>query len=174
MKSGLRIEQELSDKQIKEVVKKAEFQKCYDKLLRFVNLRPRSENEINGWFKKHKVHKSLHKDLFNRLKRLELLDDKKFAMWWVEQRLQFKFKSKRELENELRLKGINNYIIEDVLSEVDIDDVKIARALLIKKKYRWEKLSKLEARRKISDFLARKGFSWEVIKNVIDDVIEND
>lgn len=174
MKLGLRVEQKLSDKEIKIILKKAEFQKASDKLLRYATLRPRSEKEFRNWLKKHKVYESLHRELFDRLKRLELIDDKVFAKWWIGQRLQFKFKSKRELENELRIKGIDRNIIEDVLSEVNIDEVKIAKGLLNKKKYRWEKLPKHEAREKMNEFLGRKGFKWDIIKIIIDDVLEKD
>src|SRR3990170_3150167 len=93
VKLGLKVEQELSEKEVKEIIKQSEFQKTYDKILRFTSLRPRSEKEFRYWLKKHKVPKSIHEDLFNRLKRLDFLNDKKFAVWWVEQRLQFKFKS---------------------------------------------------------------------------------
>lgn len=172
MKLGLKVEQELSEGEIEKILKKAEFQKVSDKLLKFATLRPRSEKEINDWLRKHKVYKSLHKGLFNRLKRLELMDDEKFAKWWLGQRIQFKFKSKRELENELRIKGINNNIIEDVLSEVDIDEGKIAKELLEKKRYRWEKLPRIEAKKKMSEFLARKGFDWGVIKKVTNDFLD--
>ncbi len=84
--------------------------------------------------------------------------------------MQFKFKSKRELIYELRIKGVDRNTIEDVLSEVEIDEAKIARELLEKKSYRWEKLGKLKARKKMSDFLSRKGFKWEIINRVIKDL----
>ena len=167
MKLKLKVEQELSDEEIENIVNKAEFQRARDKLLRFVTLRPRSEKEIIYWLRKHRVHKSLHSKLFKRLKRLDLLDDEKFAKWWVEQRLQFKFKSKRELVGELRTKGINKYIIEDVLSEVKVDEEKIAKELLGKKMYRWEKLPNLQKKRKMGEFLGRKGFSWDVIRKLM-------
>lgn len=166
MKLGLKVEQELSEKEVEEIVKKAELQKTHDKLLRFATLRPRSAKEINQWFRKHKVHESLHDELLEKLKKLDLVDDKKFAQWWIEQRIQFKNKSKRELQYELRAKGIDRYIIEDVLAENDIDDEKNAKKLLQKNKYKWEKLSDGEARRKKSEYLARKGFGWDVIKKV--------
>src|SRR3972149_7031176 len=106
LKEGLKVEQELSVKQIETIVKQGEFQSTYDKMLRFATLRPRSEKEYNDWLFKHKVHESLKEELFNRLKRLELLDDKKFARWWVEQRQSFRPKSKRILNQELRIKGV--------------------------------------------------------------------
>lgn len=167
VKYGLKSGQELSEEEIEKIVKKAEFQKVYDKILRFATLRPRSEKEFRDWLKKHKVHDSLHRELFNRLKRLEFLDDIKFAKWWVEQRVESRPKSKRIMIYELRSKGINKNIIEDVLADVDIDETKIAKELLEKKKYKWEKLPKLEARKKISEFLVRRGFSWEIINKIL-------
>lgn len=167
MKLALKVEQELTEKEIEEIVRKAEFQKTYDKLVRFATLRPRSEKEVNLWLRKHKVHKSLHKELFNKLKRLELLDDKKFAQWWIEQRTTFRPRGKRALFAELRQKGINRDLIKEILDEVEIDEEKIARQLLEKKRYKWEKLPKFEAKKKMSEFLARKGFGWEIIKQAI-------
>src|SRR3989344_9340992 len=79
MKLGLKVEQELTETEIEKILKKAEFQKTLDKLLRFATLRPRSEKEVRDYFRRRKVHESLHKDLFDRLNRLELIDDKKFA-----------------------------------------------------------------------------------------------
>lgn len=174
MKLGLKVEDEITEAEIVSIVKKANFQKTLDKLLRFVTFRPRSEKEIRVWLKKYKIHESLFKELFNRLKRLDLIDDQKFARWWVEQRLQFKFKSKKELDYELRNKGIDKNTIEDVLSEIEVDEIKIAKKLLEKKKYKWEKLPKFEARKKMGEFLARKGFAWDKVKKAIDALTKND
>lgn len=167
VKLGLKVEQELTDRKIEEIVKKAELQKTLDKLLRFVTLRPRSEKEILGWFKRKKVHESLQKELFNRLSHLDLADDVKFARWWVEQRLQFKFKSKREIVQELKNKGIGKDVISQILSESGIDEKNIAKQLLEKKAYRWRNLGKREARRKMSEYLGRKGFGWGIIEKVL-------
>ena len=176
VKLDLKVEQELTDEQVGKIVKEAEFQKVYDKLLRFSTLRPRSEKELKGWLKKYKVHLSLHNDLFNRLKHLDLLNDNKFAQWWVEQRMEFSPRGKRALIAELRQKGINRDLIIQLVNESISQgyEEKTARKLLQKKKYKWERLQKLEAKKKMSDFLARKGFGWEVIKNAIDDIFKKD
>ena len=167
VKLGLKVEQELSEEKVAEIVKKGEFQKTLDKLLKFATLRPRSEKEIKDWFKRKKVHESIHKELFNRLKRLELLDDAQFALWWVGQRNQFKPRGKRALESELRMKGIKKEVIAAVLSEFKIDEVKIAKALLAKKAYKWQHLPSRDGRQKMAQFLARKGFNWEIIEKVL-------
>src|SRR3989344_4741095 len=117
MTLSLKAGTELTEDKIQEIVKKAEFQKTLDKLLKFATLRPRSEKEIRDWFRRKKVHESLTPKLFERLTRIDLVDDKKFAEWWVGQRSQFKPRGKRALESELRIKGIKKETIETVLRE---------------------------------------------------------
>ncbi len=50
-----------------------------------------------------------------KLIELDLLDDQKFARWWVEQRLRFRPKGNRALTAELLAKGIDREIISQVL-----------------------------------------------------------
>ncbi len=168
VKAGLKVDQELSDKEIEEIVKKAEFQKTLDKLLRFATLRPRSEKEIKDYFRRKKVHESLYLNLLKRLRQLSLLDDEKFAKWWVEQRQSFRPKPKRILNIELRTKGIKKEIIEKVLGETKIDEEKMARELLEKKAYKWHALPRRQAGQKMSQYLAGKGFGWDTISNAVD------
>jgi regulatory protein len=169
MKLGLKTGQQLTESEVEKIVTKAEYQKTLDKLLRFTTLRPRSEKEIRDRLQKYKVHKSIHKKLFNRLKRLDLVDDEKFAKWWIEQRLQFKFKSRRELEYELRIKGIDRELINQSLNNSlnQKKEIEMAKKLIEKKKYRWQKLSKVDQKRKMQEFLLRKGFGWDVVREVV-------
>ena len=172
VKLGLKVEQELDEKEVEEIIKKAEFQKTLDKLLRFTTVRPRSEKEVKDWLKRKKVHESMHRQLFSRLNRLKLIDDRQFALWWISQRQEFKPKGKRVLDFELRAKGVAKEVIQEVLGEVVIDEEKIARQLLEKKAYRFKGLPRREARQKMSQFLARKGLGWEVIEKTVMKVLK--
>lgn len=165
----LKVDQELTEKEVEDIVKKAEYQKTLDKLLRFAMVRPRSEKEVGDYFKRKKVHESLHEKLFEKLKHLELLDDAKFAKWWVEQRQAFRPKPKRVLSIELRTKGIKKEVIDEVLGEEIVDEEKMARELINKKAYKWKNLEPRLARQKMSQYLAGKGFGWDVIGRVIDE-----
>jgi len=168
----LKVDQELTEEEIEDIVKKAEYQKTLDKLLRFAMVRPRSEKEVTNYFRRKKVHESMHEKLFEKLKHLELLDDAKFAKWWVEQRANFKPKPKRILIQELRIKGIDKGIIDEVLGEEVVDEEKMAKELLEKKAYKWKSLGPRKAKQKMSQYLAGKGFSWDVIENVVSKMIE--
>ncbi len=163
----LKVDQELTDKEVEEIVKKAEFQKTWEKLLRFAMMRPRSSKEVEMWFKKKEVHESIQPELIKKLKHFDLLDDEKFAAWWVEQRQTFRPKPKRVLSLELRVKGISKEIADKVLGEEVVDEVKMAKRILEKKAYKWRNLEPRARKQKISQYLAGKGFSWEIINTII-------
>jgi len=167
MLSHFKLNQELTQEEVEEIVKKAEFQKSLDKLIRFAMVRPRSTKEVKDYFRRKEVHESLHDELLEKLRHFELLDDAKFASWWVEQRIEFKSKSVRVIRQELLFKGIDRNIIDDALGETIIDEEKMAKQLLEKKSYKWKALPPREARQKKSQYLAGKGFGWDVIEKVV-------
>ncbi|OGM26666.1 hypothetical protein A3D00_00970 [Candidatus Woesebacteria bacterium RIFCSPHIGHO2_02_FULL_38_9] len=143
----------------------------YDRLLKFATLRPRSEKEILNWFKRKKIDSDLQKDLFNRLKHLNLVNDLEFTRWWIEQRNTFRPMGVRRLKVELALKGVDRTIIEKVLDEqIKPDEQKnYAKRLLSQKIDHHEKLDSLKVSKKAFEFLARRGFDFGLIKEVIDE-----
>jgi regulatory protein len=167
MKLQLKVNQELTQEEINEIIKKGELQKSFDKTLRFVMTRPRSLKEVKDYFRRKEIDNSLHQNILDRLTKLELLDDQKFAKWWVEQRLEFKSKSKKDITFELRQKGIDTNIIKNILDDLEIDEVQIAKKLIEKKLYKWQKYDEKIQKQKITQYLAGKGFGWDVIEKII-------
>lgn len=167
MKLQLKVNQDLTQSEVNEIIKKADFQKSLDKLISYAMLRPRSEKEIKDYFRRKETAESIQEELFNRLKRLGLLDDLKFTQWWVRQRLEFKNKSKKDITFELRQKGIATNVIKNVLDDSDIDEVKIAKELIAKKSYKWQKYDEKIKKQKISQYLVGKGFDWNIVNDVL-------
>ena len=165
---NLKIGQELSQGEIDKIVKKAEFQKTLNKILRFAMVRARSEKEYRDWLYRKKVPEVIWKDVFSKLKSLELMDDKKFARFWVESRNEFKPKPARIVRQELRLKGIDKDIIDEVLSENEIDEKEIALNLLENRKSHWERIEKAKRGQKMAVYLVSKGFDYEVARKSIE------
>ena len=164
VKFGIKVEKEFSSEELNKIIHQAEFQKTFDKLLRFVMTRPRSTKEVNDWFKRKKVPEELHAKLIKRLEKLDLINDQAFAKWWIDQRIQFRKKGIRALKMELSQKGINREIIDQVLEDQNIDEAKMAKELLSKKAYKWERFDDQKKRQKQIEFLLRNGFDWEVVK----------
>lgn len=169
VKLGLKVEQCLSTNELETIISKSEFLKLFDRILRFASIRPRSAKEINGWLVRKKVPESLHTKLKEKLVNLGFLDDVGFSKWWIEQRKMFKNRSIKELVSELRAKGIDKATISEAIQESPIDELTNATRLVDKNFHKWSKYSKVLARQKMTMYLLRKGFSWEIVKKVAKD-----
>ncbi len=145
----------------------------YESLLtaafRFLSFRPRSAKEIDDFLKKKTrktyVEPEIFKRIADRLVELGYIDDAKFAAWWVESRQKTKPKGMRLIKQELKQKGIAT----EGITETSEDD--IARRAIQKKREIWKSLPTLEQKKKLYDFLARRGFSYNTIARVIDGVL---
>lgn len=177
-KAGLKVGQELSEKEINDLIFKNEFQKLYDRCLRLIAARPRSEKEIKDYLfkklpKKHPIlvsaRESLIKETVNKLKKRNFLDDQVFATWWVEQRATFRPRGKLALKIELRQKGISAEIAEEIIEKM-VDESALAKKAAQKKLKSLKKLAPKEFREKMAAFLSRQGFSWEIIKATLEDL----
>jgi regulatory protein len=73
-----------------------------------------------------------------------------------------------KVQSDLNKKGIDEEIVEEVLRESysKVDEVQIALAL-IRKKWPFLEEEKNTLLRRVSDFLKRRGFPFEVIAEVI-------
>jgi len=179
LKLGIKVEQVLSEIEIEKIIQKANYQKTLNKLLRFATLRPRSEKEVNFWIKR-KIGKELSEELLEkqsiklreRLTQLDLLDDTKFAEWWINQRLSFRPMGRIRLRQELMMKGIDREIVSEKIAEmVDTDkEIDHAKDLLLKKIKQLQRYEYNKAYQKAYSFLARRGFDSAAIKSAIDDV----
>jgi regulatory protein len=167
VKLSLKVEQELDEKEIKKIKETSDKTKILNRALTFLTIRPRSEKEIKDWMRRKKIDGSFYEYIFEKVKDLNLIDDLSFAKWWVEQRQSFSPKTKKILTNELKIKGVKNEIITEVLSETEIDEVKMAKDLVNKKSYKWQRFDEKTRRQKISQYLFGKGFDWNVISNVV-------
>ncbi|MBU1661599.1 MAG: RecX family transcriptional regulator [Chloroflexi bacterium] len=164
----LQIGQELSAEKIRELQAADHKETAYQKALNFLSYRPRSENEVRQNLRKHNISDEAIPDVLDRLRRNGLVDDTQFAQTWVENRSEFRPRGRRALRMELRQKGIGDDIIEDVFQDLDEDALAYRAALKQFRKYRG--LEQPDYRRKMSDFLARRGFGYGVAAPVVERV----
>ncbi len=161
----LHVGQELSEAEIADLQRKDSEEVAYQKTLNFLSYRVRSVKEIRDYLKKHKTPPEITATIIERLIDLKLLDDHTFAKTWVENREAFRPRSKRVLRIELRQKGINEEIIRQVLEPVN--DQKSAIRLASKQSRKYAGLEWFEFRKKLSAFLARKGFDYGTISPIV-------
>ena len=90
----------------------------------------------------------------------------RFAQDWIDNRVSFRPRSQTQLRFELRNKGLSEDLIEDALQEADLDDIELACAAGKKLVGRYARLDWPDFRQKLGAALARRGFSYETVRNV--------
>jgi len=161
--SGLRSGLEITEAEIADYKDQSEFGKLYEKTLNLLSFRPRSEWELRDYLKRKKQSPAVIDKILNKLSESGYVDDKKFAARWVESRRLLKPTSRRRLTQELRQKRISDADIEEVLSGDDTDERKVLEELVERKRARYPD------RLKFMQYLARQGYNYDDIKEVLKD-----
>lgn len=164
---GLKVEKELSEEELEKMNSEANFSKTFNRLLQYSMSRPHSTRELVDWLNRKKVQVKVQEKLLEKLNKFDLVDDEKFAKWWIDSRKQFKFKSKRELQFELRQKGVEGKLIDKVLGKADLDELEMAKKQAEKKLRSLGRYDAQTRKKKLGEFLQRKGFGWEIVKKVL-------
>ena len=160
----------IENQQLKSLKQLAIDDKVYSNALRYVATRPRSYWEVQVYLKRKQQSDASIQKILNKLSDIGLLDDEAFARAWVENRRLLKPSSKRRLVMELRQKHLSEPVIQKVLNASQTEDRAIIIELITKKrrlsKYRKDNL-------KLMQYLSRQGFSYEDIKAVLSETIDD-
>ena len=161
----LQVGQMLDEGKIAELQAEDSRERAMQQALLFLSYRARSENEIRKNLSKHEIPDAVIEETIERLRREGFADDKKFASAWVENRSTFRPRGRRALALELRQKGIDDNTIESALEAVDDEALAYEAGQKKARKLRVQEWT--EFRKKLSEFLARRGFSYSVIAPIV-------
>jgi regulatory protein len=164
----LTVGQELGEDKIAALKTADASERSYQQALLFLSFRARSEAEIRQNLRKHDVPEDVIEQTLERLRENRLADDSQFARAWVENRNSFRPRGRRALAAELRQKGLTDEIASSALA--GLNEEALAYEAGMKKARRFEATEWQEFRRKLSDFLARRGFPYSVIAPVVSQI----
>ena len=135
--------------------------------------RPRSVYEIRSRLKLKGYADNLIEDVVASLERAGELNDERFARFWVESRMHMNPAGDVVLKHELKRNGISDSIIEAVLTEKaeKYDEYEIALSMAKDRFERLKKLDRRKATKRIYDFLMRRGFKYDNIRRVVENLI---
>jgi len=180
-KNNLYINKDISDDEIEKIRIEDLVDRVYLRVSEYaINSHKTSKDIINycrellykkadDWFPKdlfNELKESLPEQILQKLIDNGIVNDKIYAEMFVEDRLKYRPRSKRMIISELIKKGINVEQAKETVENIEIDERKIIREILMKK-YHTDKITRQD-NKKIS-FLVGKGFDWDTISDVIDD-----
>jgi len=161
----LKVGEEITDGRIKELTEDVGLARGLNLAYRFLSYRPRSEAEMKDRLHRRGFEDSKIEIVINKLKEQNLLDDTAFAQFWKENRQMFRPRSQRLTRMELRKKGVADEIIDEVTEK--LDDMESAYQAALSKAQLLPKQEYEVFRRRLGDYLKRRGFGYAVINQTV-------
>ncbi|MDI3540840.1 MAG: regulatory protein [Thermosediminibacterales bacterium] len=132
-----------------------------------------TEREICEKLIKKGYDESIVKQVVKDLIQKGYIDDNRYAEQWVKNKAKSKGIGAAKIKYELSRKGIPYDLIEEKLEESkDFDELEIAMGVAYKKIKSYKNMEKDRIKAKLGRFLERKGFSYNVINKVIDNLFQ--
>jgi regulatory protein len=173
VRAGLRTGDEITDEQVKTLVRDEERLSARRVALRFLGHRARAVKEVRDKLRENEFSDADIEDTIDALKQAGLLNDAEFARMFINDALSAKATGRMLLRRRLLLLGIEKEIVESALQRTfkEIDEpneaMKVARKFLKKSTATRRAPGSIQLRQRLSSFLGRRGYTWDVIEPVI-------
>lgn len=163
----LKVGKLVDEKDFKKITSQDELNNAQAYALMLLGYRERSLQEIRMKMGRRGYEEKLIEKVVKYLKDRNLINDKRFARLWVESRIKKGYGSWR-IKFELEQKGVNREATDEIMKALysGTDEVQVALDLVRKKRWLLKKDQKLI--RRISNLLRQRGFSFEIISNVME------
>lgn len=147
--------------------------RAWNAALRLLAARPRTEHEIRDRLRRKEFPPDQIDAVVARLHNLELLNDAQFARLWIANRQTLNPRGAQALRQELRAKGVDRHVADEVIADTtDADSERAACEEVARKavhKYT-NAPDRMTFQRRFGGFLQRRGFSFETIRPIMDEL----
>ncbi len=170
LKFGLKKGDDLNEQQIEEILLSEERKSAKERALNFLSYRDRSEKEIRTKLKNVGYEANIIDWVITELKRIQLINDQKFALSYAQSHIITRPMGEYLLRRELQQKGIDPELIEQTIEKVyqEKDQFSMASELASLRKKQLKNIGEMKTKKRVSDFLLRRGFSWEIVSQVLE------
>ncbi|MGD0339657.1 MAG: RecX family transcriptional regulator [Bacteroidota bacterium] len=177
---GLRRGDQVDESLIAKIHAAEELFQAKRKALDYLSRRMHSEKELNQKLQKKGFSADTILRLIDDFRSSGYLNDTQFAVAYVTDCLQKRPIGRRSLFQRLRLKGIHKEIIDNVLTatlETQKEEtiaLAVARKKLRVSRSQFERLDLNKQKQRLAQFLAQRGFEWEIIGHVVNEVLHKE
>lgn len=137
--------------------------------LRLLAASPKSRKELERKLEGKGFSEALIREAVEKLEDQGFLNDRRFARDIVQRYRMVKPSGRRKIEFELRRRSIAPSLCQEVLAEVlPEDESRAAEELAASQWLRHAKLPLLKRKKKIYDFLARRGYAFDICRDALE------
>ncbi len=168
LQMGLRLQQEISPDQLEQLQSEEAEQRAVDRALNYLSYRPRSREEVRRYLRRKETPPEVIEAALARLDHLDFVNDRTFSGFWIESREQFSPRGARALKNELRMKGVEREIVDEMVNE-EQDEERALRAGRNKAMVLLNapNIDYATFRNRLGSFLQRRGFGYQVTARTV-------
>lgn len=181
-KFRLRVGLELTPQQLQQIERGAVWQETFDAAMKFLERRMHSRRELFQKLTRKQMSEGgeipeplvrIVVEVLDQLTRLGYVNDERFAKTKALSAAEHKRQGRRRVFVDLMRSGVKQDLADRVLNDVyeEIDSTSIARELAQRQAPRLRKLDPIVARRRLTGTLLRRGFDYDSIRPVIDEVL---
>ena len=172
-KYGLTVGMEVTDEFVKDILESEEQNKVTSHALNLLSYRQRSEKEIYTSLKRKNFEDHYINNAIDYCKENNYINDQAFAEAFVRDKINLNKLGSERIRYELILKGISKDIIDSVLILDRNEQYETALELAMKKLNSYKNDDKNSIYRKLSGFLQRKGYSYDIISKVMGEALKD-
>lgn len=172
LKHNINVNQTLHEDQIEDLLSEDEKKRAKQKAFSYLARRDHSEKELSDKLRRKGFREPIIIGLIEDLKQSQLINDGTFSRQFARNKIIQKSIGRRELAFSLKQKGISKDILEATLEEVysEYDEKELALRLANQKLKTIKNIEPIKVKKRISDFLFRRGFNWEIVEQVFEEI----
>ncbi len=169
---ALRTGDEIATDLLQQIERSEELVSARAVALRFLGVRPRTEKEIRDKLREKEFGDEEIQKTLDSLRAANLLNDAEFARMYIRDQLIKRPAGAISLKRKLLLLGVEKGIVEltlkEILGQSDEEEraLKLARDFVRKAQSMRSNEAEAKLLQRTTAFLARRGFSWDVIQTV--------
>lgn len=171
LEENILYKKELNDELINKINIKNDYYKIYNKTLKYVMTKIRSEKEVNIYLKKQNISGEDIEKIINNLKNNHLLNDDMFYKSYISDRIRLSTDGPIKIKNYLLEHKIDENLINKELNKYDEEIDKKIEKLIEKKVKINTKYSKYYLKQKIKEYLINLGYNYDLIDNKLNNII---
>ena len=158
---------ELTQERYDYIIDNAVYTKAYQKADRYIGFKMRTEKEVRNKLIEEGYSDEITERVIASMVKYKYIDDFSYAVMYAKDCRKLKKWGPERIKAELYKKGIKPEYIENALNESDSEDTAEIIDALLEKRIKNTPID-LKEKQKHINFLLRRGFKYDDIKNVIE------
>lgn len=169
IKNGLLYNKNIDEQSLEKIKIDNEYYNAYNKTLSYIMKRQRCISEVKKYLKKFELSEGDEDKIIEHLKSIGVLNETTFVKSFISDSIYLSLSGPNKIKQQLLDMNIDECIIEDCLSKIDVSVIESNAIKLITKRFKSNhKYSEYQLKQKILIDMANLGYEKELVYTILD------